>query len=169
MNGHHKTSGGDIIIEKHNENLRSYKFEQIKLNPKKELDHRKMLCFFTSEKGSPDEITLEKIDDFLEKIYIGAILIGSSNQSKTTYFSSKASKGEADVFMFDTGCDQMIEACIKPFMAEDQTFLTDIQTTFTEDLKDVVIAKSFFGKGHAHTQEFLKSILKDVLENGLEK
>ena len=36
-------------------------------------------------------------------------------------------------------------------------------------LDEIVIAKSFYGKGHSDTQEFLKDILRDVLKNGLDK
>lgn len=34
---------------------------------------------------------------------------------------------------------------------------------------EIVIAESFYGKGHSDTQEFLKDILRDVLKNGLDK
>lgn len=166
MNGHHTTSSGKIIIEEHYKKMSVYNFEQIILTIKKEFDHRKMLCFFKFQKGSQENITIEKLDDFLNCIYVGAILIGSSNQSKKTYFEKNASKGEADIFMFDASVDCEIKRNIEALYPNNQN--PDMKEN-DELFRDIVIANSFYGSGHEDTQTFLKNILKDLLESGLEK
>lgn len=167
MNGHYKTPCGDDIVVKHNKELPHNNFEEIKLSLNKAYDHRKMLCFFTSEEKNYKEIKHEKINEFLDDIYVGAILIGSSNQSKTTYFNKIASKGEADIFMFDAPDNSRIKNFIDCCLINKQPF--DIDKKWIELFDDIVITQSFYGKGHSDTQEFFKNILKDVLENGLKK
>ncbi len=164
MNGHYKITGGtNTIIDEHNKKLSLFDFEQIKLSPKKEFDHRKMMCFFKREGEDVSEITIDKLDEFLSSIYVGAILIGSSNLSKTTYFGDPSSKGEADVFIFDATKDINVQSYFED--NELQGRYRDFGL-FPND--DIVITRSFFGKGHTDTQEFLKDILKDVLKSGLE-
>lgn len=165
MNGHHTTSSGKIIIEEHHKKMSVNNFEQIILNIKKEFDHRKMLCFFKFKKGTPEKITIEKLDDFLNCIYVGAILIGSSNQSKKTYFEENASKGEADTFMFDATGDYEIQSYIDALYPNNQN--PDMKEN-DELFRDIVIANSFYGSGHNDTQTFLKNIFKDLLASGLE-
>lgn len=164
MNGHHNTISGSTIIDEHNKKLGLYNFNQIVLNPKREFDHRKMMCFF-AEKGEPySEITLDNLESFLNDVYVGAILIGSSNQSKTTYFDDFAKKGEADIFMFDVTEDLYCEHKIEQMLFENAN---DNDVLSYND--DIVITKSFFGKGHIYSQEFLKNILRETLINGLDK
>lgn len=162
MNGHYKTSNGNTIIEVHNQKLHTNEFKQIKLQPKKEFDHRKMMCFYMEEKENKNEITLDTIDDFLENIYVGAILIGSSNQSNITYFRDPANKGESDIFIFDASQDIGVEEFIET------NLLGDMQSDLMPLLDDIVFTQSFYGNGHDNPQDFLKSILKDVLLSGLE-
>lgn len=166
MNGHHTTSNGNIIIEEHHKKMSVYNFEQIILTIKKAFDHRKMLCLFKFQKGTQERITIEKLDDFLNCIYVGAILIGSSNQSKKTYFEKNASKGEADIFMFDASGDCEIKRNIEALYPNNQN--PDMKEN-DELFRDIVIANSFYGSGHEDTQTFLKNILKDLLESGLEE
>lgn len=166
MNGHHATSNGNIIIEEHYKKMSVYNFEQIILTIKKEFDHRKMLCFFKFQKGTQEKITIEKLDDFLKCIYVGAILIGSSNQSKKTYFEDKTSKGEADIFMFDASGDCEIKRYVDALFPNNQN--PDIKEN-DELFRDIFIANSFYGSGHEDTQNFLKNILKNLLESGLEE
>ena len=106
MNGHYQiTKGANTIIEEHNIQISNLKLTRIQLNPKKEFDHRKMMCFFCEDGSDSSEITLDNLDAFLENVYVGAVLIGSSNQSKTTYFDEYAKKGETDVFLIDASDD----------------------------------------------------------------
>ncbi len=166
MNGHYTTSSGGTIIEKHNQKMCSYNFEQIILTTQKAFDHRKMLCFFKCEKETQEKITIEKLEDFLNCIHVGAVLIGSSNQSKKTYFEENASKGEADTFMFDASSDYEIQRYVDALYPNNQ--ILDMKEN-DELFRDIVIANSFYGIGHEDTQTFLKNILKDLLESGLEK
>lgn len=165
MNGHHTTSSGNRIIEEHHKKMSAYNFEQIILTIKKEFDHRKMLCFFKFKKGIQEKTTIEKLDNFLNCIYVGAILIGSSNQSKKTYFEENASKGEADIFMFDASGDCEIERYVEALNPDNQN--PDMKED-DELFRDIVIANSFYGSGHEDTQTFLKNTLKDLLDSGLE-
>lgn len=162
MNGHHNNCSGITILKNHNDLLSKSGFEQIKLSANKEFDHRKMMCF-VSAKNIPNEITLKNIDDFLNDAYVGGILIGSSNQSNTSYFGPNASKGESDIFMFDVSNDSKIKRIIETLKFNEQTNI------YPKELTDIVLAESFCGKGHNDTQGFFKEILKNVLENGLEK
>lgn len=171
VNGHLSAAGGGIILDEHNKRLSTYNFDKIKLTPNNKIDHRKMMCFFEVKENKYDEITLDNLEEFLEDIYIGAILIGSSNQSKTTYFEPYAKKGEADIFMFDASEDfpkkndkETEEEAVKRALLENH-----LDDSVLSILNDIVITKSFLGKGHEDTQEFFKSILRDILTNGLEK
>lgn len=164
MNGHYNTSSGSTIIDEHNRKLGLYNFNQIVLNPKKEFDHRKMVCFFAEKGNTYSEITLENLESFLDNVYVGAILIGSSNQSKTTYFDDFAKKGEADIFMFDLTEDLCCEHTLEQMLFENRS---DNYGLSSDD--NIVITKSFFGKGHTDSQEFLKKFLKEMLINGLDK
>lgn len=159
MNGHHDNGNGMPILENHKGSLSKHGFEEIKLNVNKEFDHRKMMCFIVRN-SIPKEITLDNLEDFLDNVYVGGILIGSSNQSYSTYFKDNASKGESDIFMFDTSMDPYIEHTIK---------MLKLGETNSDSLNDIVFAESFFGNGHNDTQGFFKEILRNVLENGLEK
>ena len=63
-------------------------------------DHSKVAIFFDIEKR--ELIKDKNIDGFIKEAKVKAILLGSSNQSKSTYIDSPAAKGEADVFMIDS-------------------------------------------------------------------
>ena len=166
MNGHYISTSGNIIIDEHNDNLSHNHFERIILNPKNERDHRKMLCFYKDDKHT-NEIKLESIDEFLKTIKVDAILIGSSNQSYTTYFNDTASKGEADIFMFVAPENSRIEKFIYTLKGKD--YNPDINQKWIELFDDIVITESFYGKGHENSQEFFKDILKDILVSGLKE
>lgn len=173
MNGHYTKDGSITILERHNNLLTDYSFEQIILNTNKELDHRKMMCFFTmknvgkgmvTSSNSLKTISLKDINTFLDSIYIGGILIGSSNQSNSSYFQAIASKGESDIFMFDDSEDAE-DAEISGIM----DILQSVQqyADYPKNLEDVVLTKSFHGTGHKDTQSFFKEILRNILESGL--
>ena len=165
MNGNQSLSDStNTIHSEHIIKFGKYKFDAITLSPKATLDHRKMMCFFYEEGAEYSEITLENLEDYLQNVHVGAMLIGSSNQSNTSYFEKNATKGEADIFLIDASCDKEVQRMLKAFEDGEQG---DQQELFAED--NIVIAKSFFGKGDAETQEFMKGILREVLVNGLEK
>lgn len=166
MNGHYKiTSSQNTIIEEHNAQLSNHSFKQIQLNAKKEYDHRKMMCFFCEKGVGHSEITLKNLDDFFKNVHVGAVLIGSSNQSNTTYFQDCATKGETDIFLIDASDDQDVQIALTAFEQGKRSEWSGL----LEGNEDIVITKSFHGRGHYHTQGFLKDILRELLINGLEE
>lgn len=74
----------------------STRFELINGGETSKKDHRKMMLFFSTDKSG---INADNDADFLKQITIGAVLIGSSNQSFSTYNKLPAVKGEADVLL----------------------------------------------------------------------
>ena len=165
MNGHYNTtSGKNSIIAEHNKHLGGSEFGRIQLMPKKEFDHRKMMCFFCERGTEHPEITLDSLDPFLQTVHVGAVLIGSSNQSKTSYFEQKASKGETDVFLVDAEDDLWVQIALETLHNGEQGEWPGL----LKDDDNIVITKSFSGKGHYDTQEFLKNILRELLTNGLD-
>lgn len=68
------------------------------------VDHSKLMVIFNRvlEEGEFPEQLSEKKDcgDFLEKIHIIGMVIGSSNFSYNTFYRPDADKGETDLFMF---------------------------------------------------------------------
>ena len=93
MNGNRvlRTTGLRIQDE-HNKN---FTFNVSGICPRQR-DHAKMIFFFENN----DPKTTWDISELLE-LKVKAILLGSSNQSNTTYFNATADKGEADIFLFD--------------------------------------------------------------------
>lgn len=59
-------------------------------------DHAKMI-FFLSGDGLEEDMTLTR----LLSLNVKAVLLGSSNQSNTTYFKPTADKGEADILLIN--------------------------------------------------------------------
>lgn len=120
MNGHNPIAKGSTstILGAHNAELtkRSW-LEVIDVHPSMKEDHRKMIFFF-ERRGWTITNTLCKgtIEDFLEKIAVKAILIGSSNFCWNTYYNrgyATAGKGEADLLMFiDEGYKEMLKEAI---------------------------------------------------------
>lgn len=167
MNGHLPAKGSPkSILQEHNENLRRHKFDAITLKEKRESDHRKMMCFFKGE-NFPEVLDQSNVEDFIRDNRVGAILVGSSNQSRKTYFEEYAAKGEADVFMFDakeSGLRSLVEN-----KSGDPDTVGFWGNQNSKVFDEIVIAKSFYGRGHSDTQAFLKDILRDVLKNGLDK
>ena len=166
MNGHYYTTNGNQIIKICNDVLKKHNFEQIDFVPKQDYDHRKMMCFFKFNDNSSTNISLVNIGDFLQNIYVGALLIGSSNQSFSTYFGKTASKGESDIFLFDCSEDNAIKNYIKELTSANQDIIDYRENPI---FNDIVLSQSFYGKGHEDTQNFLKEILRDVLINGLKE
>lgn len=155
MNGNTKIKGSNKTIkEAHYKIMKQYNFDGIDIKVLNKRDHRKMMFFFTykNEEHKRDVIkTKEEIDNFLDQICVNAVLIGSSNQSNVTYFSPVATKGEADIFMFN-GKFKNKEINIE---------------SFNEIYKDSVITKSIGGIGDKDSDEFLNQILEDMLYSNL--
>lgn len=152
----------------HINNFPSNHFQEISLDANKEIDHRKMMCFFTRKEPFPKEpfpkeIKKANLDNFLNTISVNAILLGSSNQSNKTYFNLIADKGEADIFLFR-------ETYWSPKNKHEESLpaLTpDSYSNFFAEFENSVLLKSVYGKGDSDPESFLKDILKDVLSAGL--
>ncbi|MBR1454473.1 MAG: hypothetical protein IJ593_07485 [Lachnospiraceae bacterium] len=159
MNGHHSCQRlGISILDKHKLEMTNYNFIDISINAKVTNDHRKVMCFFTFNKKRYKEINIKNYKTFLNDITVNAVLIGSSNQSDTTYFNQIADKGEADIFMFS---DKWFDSQ----GAKQSIAVEDVISN--GETEEIVITRSWSGKAHTMTNEFLKSILKDLLETNL--
>lgn len=141
----------------------SNNFNNIDVDASSKRDHRKMMCFFTYKKDFNDPIDQTNIDQFIDSISVNAVLIGSSNQSNTTYFDRRACKGEADIFIFRPDYYSEVDKQDKLLIREEDN---DINRIFGE-FEDSVITKSFWGKGSRDSEEFLKDILKSTLVESL--
>ena len=80
----------NTILEQHSIELNLRKINPLVFNFKtKNKDHRKMLFFFTfksvHKKFLPSIVAKTDIDSFMNNISVEYLMIGSSNQSKSTY------------------------------------------------------------------------------------
>lgn len=145
------------------------KWLEIKRN--NQSDHSKLLAIFnlTSEDTElPTPIQDEKsCEDFLSKIKIIGMVIGSSNFSETTYYgryknNSKADKGETDLFMFfgnKDGTDHEYEENEK--FAEAITDLLDPEKT--QNAYQHQYQMILFENKTKVPQDYFKKILKGKL------
>ena len=92
MNGKRDVSPGKKIQEAHND---KFSFKIIGLR-NTYIDHAKMMFFLENN----EETEVIDVNDLLN-LKVKAVLIGSSNQSYTTYSSPVADKGEADILLID--------------------------------------------------------------------
>ena len=104
----------------------------------------------TSFNFQTDVLDINNQDKFLDSIIVNAILLGSSNQSYSTYYGGKnkqADKGEADILLFTSDRE--------------------------ESLRDVmyveggVIFKEIISDKNKDPHGYLKDILKDFLASAL--
>lgn len=122
----------------------------INLVQKKNLtDHRKMLFFFKGKDISfiDSDITKNQYQKFISSIEIVGLLIGSSNQSFSTYFST-AQKGEADLLMLHDG------ASFNNYR---------IDTEKEKNSKGILIMAE--SNSISDSDEYFKDILRDIFEN----
>lgn len=159
MNGNHNCQGVSIL-DRHQQEMKKYNFININIDSKVNKDHRKVMCFFTLNNNIYKEINFKNYDDFLNEINVNAVLIGSSNQSDSTYFKAVADKGEADIFMFS---GEWFDNQGKKKTITDENVISNDYIGSDE----ITITKSWQGKAHTKTNEFLKEILKDLLETNL--
>jgi len=155
MNKFNSLSGScDLIDEHYMELLSTGLFKQLKIKIANKADHRKMMFIYGIKRDSKFDFELEELntktkEKFLDSIVVNAVLIGSSNQSYSTYYggaSSRADKGETDVLMF---------VADKAEKLEDDMYV-----------EGTVIYEELIGtKKEPH--EYLKDILRDFLKNAL--
>ena len=102
--------GTDIILSIHKKLFSNMGYHFIEFKTKQIVaDHRKILFFFKYDRNDyaiPQTFGSCDIAEFMSKVEVEFLIIGSSNQSYTTYFggcqtnSPSADKGEADVLFF---------------------------------------------------------------------
>lgn len=188
MNGHYKTTDGNNYV------LEYYKhvvdgmndIEWIPLKNNGLVDHRKVMIFYTSIDGNyrPYISNSSQIIDFLNHVTVNAVLLGSSNQSFSTYFNNRSKKGEADVFMM-AGCGNCIgELSISEMLSDvrntigkqyvdsseiiydkDETFFNQVASFLNDE--HCTMSAGFAGYGNKNPEQFLKDVLENVLEDGV--
>lgn len=100
------------IYQKHISNFKNKKINIIDINDKFTKDHRKAIFVFKVDNDTTCDdfkfLNQKDIDIFIQRNLIEFILIGSSNQSCTTYFGNDAlntigiaDKGELDILLFN--------------------------------------------------------------------
>lgn len=174
MNGSHPVAGrkSGTIIESHYGHFRA--LQKMNIAYRKLKDHRKMLFFFEETKAvERDEIgrivlNNRTAESFINNIRVGAILIGSSNQSWNTYYAggrTRADKGEADLLMFSEA--YFAEDFTRIVKGEKPRFFeveNDFEYNPNLDFSDCVVFESMSHKGD---EEYFNDILRDVLEHNL--
>lgn len=184
--GYLKGMNSPDIIEKHYSFMDRFSttsgstihFNKLILNiDKNSDDHRKMLFFLSHDEMIDETVSIATIDGFLESISVNGVLIGSTNQSNSSFFDNTARKGEADVFMFyglETEQDMennkqhsTIRIRIDNLMNTDAiaSNLPAIEFSDNNKLSECVISKCI--SSHACDRNYLKSILGNVLNSGL--
>lgn len=143
-------------------------------------DHRKMLFFFESNfqlhKGLMETLPSGYLDKkskntFLSNITVNAVLIGSSNQSYSTYYggaSGKAQHGEADLFMFnDKMFAKYLYEClsVQPSPTELDHVFEDPLMPNLDNFDGCVLFNSIIGGENAH--DYFKNILDEFLQSSL--
>lgn len=155
---------------------RDFILKNIEICPNKKPDHRKVMVFFRKKHmwDFKEKLDRSNITKFLDNIDVNAVLIGSSNQSKTTYFEPVAKKGEADIFMFAVEGDNKDEKEIIDFLntlnAQNDSYkeqFSDSNNKYSELFNNCILSRSIYGKGNKKSGEFLKDILRNLLESGL--
>ncbi len=140
------------IREYHEDAFKKSSFHCLPVSCIKLTDHRKML-FITSTNNNCDSVkklSKKTKQRFLDSVDVLGIFIGSSNPSYSSYFggkSKKASKGEADIYMF-----------------LDNDFASYIEKQVQMD--DVILSESRMVPGN-NGAAYLKSILEDYLDDYL--
>lgn len=125
----------------------------IKITQNKNLaDHRKMLFFFKEKIPLSNDLNLsiDEYQSFLSSITIVGMLIGSSNQSFATYFTT-ARKGEADLLMLHDH-------------ASFDNYQIDSENDKENGKNTLIMATS---NSISDSDEYFKNILRDIFENTL--
>lgn len=153
MNGSRIMSGKTLIHEQYAELAMTKKFIPLNMNIRNKKDHRKMMFFFKENTVSSFDFAVDILDkstlnQFLDSITVYAVLVGSTNQSYTSYYGGrkhKADKGEADVLLF---------------AAEDVKLLR--QNMYVEG---TIVFERRIGDTDRDPLEYFKGMLKEFLSN----
>lgn len=174
-------NGKSTILHCHRKKYSKHCWKYIQLCCNKESkDHRKMIFFFSPLVKSLNCIRLKShdIEKFLKEIRVDFVLIGSSNQSKQTYFGDAqghADKGEADMLLFyDEKFLEVLVECSNPKNNGD--FYIPINES-TENENDVnshiscvlsstsdIKSRGYFGEP---SRNYLKNILREYMRTVL--
>ena len=113
-------------------------------------DHRKMFFFFKCclKDDLNRSIFIDDLSSFFSSIKIIGMLIGSSNQSFSTYFST-AQKGETDLLMLHDG-------------ASFGNYKLDTNDNEENGKNTLIMATS---NSVSDSDEYFKNILRDIFEN----
>jgi hypothetical protein len=100
MNGNRPLAGQSVTIgEEYNSGKNGGHLLLFKKSFGAYQDHSKMIFFLDKTPDVTEQDSPTDIINNLKGLKVQAMLIGSSNQSKTTYYARKADKGEADVLI----------------------------------------------------------------------
>lgn len=164
MNGNFSFSKSGISSTTYFKNIESLKkngFSTFEVRSREAPNHAKMLFFIETDWNITKPINNNNRDRFLENLTVKALLIGSSNQSFSTFFHEPASKGEADILMFaeDTG-GNISEEIWQDSIISSQAVLS--QSTHLPEIIDST------GKEIEMSDEtFLKNVFSKFLEQSL--
>lgn len=160
------------VISKHSADQDFY-FSSLMVDANTVTDHRKIIVFF-KQNCDPDKyngLNRSRMNEFLDDVAVNAVLIGSSNQSFSTYFNI-ANKGEADVFiMLASDCGISDPDSIRGFIENigmvynNQNIAIELEQKYDTFLRSVAISKTL--SDNDFSDEFLKDILRDLLDMGL--
>jgi len=147
--------GINLIDQHYTELAATGRFMKLNMRIANKPDHRKMMFIYGIADGAVFDFGTEVLDKstrdkFLDSIIVNAVLIGSSNQSYSTYYGGKkkrADKGEADVLMF--------------VLDDSEDIKNSIYVEGTIVFEEVIIDH----KKDPH--EYLKDILKEFLVRAL--
>ena len=156
MNGTNFISGScESLRELHEEEIAQHNSKLVPLCCKKTKEHQKIMFFMENIRPFEGSITCKTYECFLETVIVRAVMIGSSNQSLTTYYGGSAKKiadkGETDVFMF---------------INADKKARDSILENANEEHQNIVVSESIYVPGGVD-EAYLKSILKEFLKNSL--
>lgn len=183
MNGHHKlATETNLIRDEHEKEVaHSTLFRPLHICCKPIKDHRKMMFFINYKdclSRMPDKLDITNYENFLSNCTVCGVLIGSSNQSLTTYFGyskhSLADKGEADILMCTGDRYDLVQELIKlqkgNMLANQSNDIENERTDPQNNIyRNIRISKSIDEENYTADmdKDYFKGILKDFLKTAL--
>lgn len=145
----------NLIDEHYMEMQNTGKFEKLNMKISNKKDHRKMIFIYGIKEKSlfdfeTDVLDIKTQDKFLDSIIVNAVLLGSSNQSYSTYYGGKnkqADKGEADILLFTSDIEESLRDAMY--------------------VEGGVLFKEIISDKNKEPHDYLKDILKDFLSSAL--
>lgn len=156
--GMNKISGSAVInlIDEHYKEMQNTgKFKKLNMKISNKSDHRKMIFIYGIAEEAlfnfdTDVLDIRTQDRFLDSIIVNAVLLGSSNQSYSTYYGGKkkqADKGEADLLLFTASKEESLR---------DGMYV-----------EGGIIFEEIINDKNKEPHDYLKEILKDFLSSAL--